>query len=64
MATAQQGEHPFATSLERLQGNGEAAQSGCDPTEGISAQGRTAAANIWPETLAWQHYKSRFTGGD
>lgn len=64
MASAQQDEHLFPTSLEMLQRNGEAAQPGCDPTEGLSAQGRTAAVNICPETLAWQHYRSRFTGGD
>lgn len=63
-ASAQQDKHLFPSSLEMLQRNGEAAQSGCDPTEGLSAQGRTAAVNIWPETLAWQHYRSRFTGGD
>ena len=64
MASAQQGKHLFPTSLEMLQRNGKVAQSGCDPTEGLSAQGRTAAENIWPETLAWQHYRTRFTGGD
>lgn len=64
MASAQQGEHLFPTSLETLQRNGEAAQPGCGSMEGLSAQGRAAAVNIWPETLAWQHYRSRFTGGD
>lgn len=48
----------------RREMGGEQANLGCDPTEGLSAQGRNAAANTWHETLTWQHCKSRFTGGD
>lgn len=61
MVSALQGKHLFPTSLEMLRRNGRRAVT---PTEGLSAQGRTAGANAWPETLTWQHHRHRFTGGD
>lgn len=51
--------------LSHLSGDAaEKWEESCDPTEGLSAQGRTAGANAWPETLTWQHHRRRFTGGD
>lgn len=65
MASAPQGKHLFPTIPEMPWRNGRrAGQTGLWPTKDLSAQGRNAAASTWRQTLTWQHYRSRFTGGD